>query len=190
MASGPSKEELEYFFKNSRQYFDELAKEYYNSDREYYDKYIAPFYNPITGKSQHNRLPLQIILVSAIVSVLFGLGIVTFFILTMENNTKNPEPESKQVPSNKTEVQPDSSYETTANTIIDTTIESLKNVSDYQKGLVYYNMKNYEKAEEYFKKVPSSDANYKDARHKINEIRSLNPNNKNSAKPRAPARAR
>ena len=42
---GPSKEELENYFKNSRQYFDELAKYYLESDREYYDKYIAPFYN-------------------------------------------------------------------------------------------------------------------------------------------------
>lgn len=44
MQSGPSKEELENYWKTSRAYFDELAEHYKTADPEYYEKFIVPFY--------------------------------------------------------------------------------------------------------------------------------------------------
>ena len=48
MNTGPSKEQIEVFYRTSRKYFDELAKQYYVRDREFYIKYFAPYYsNPL-----------------------------------------------------------------------------------------------------------------------------------------------
>jgi hypothetical protein len=56
MPSGPSKQELEMYWKDSRQYFDELARYYKESDKAYYDEYIAPFYsNLIQFQKQEKR---------------------------------------------------------------------------------------------------------------------------------------
>jgi tetratricopeptide (TPR) repeat protein len=192
MPTGPSKEELEYYFKNSRQYFDELAKQFYDTDREYYDEYIAPFYNPLTSAARSGKLPLRIILVSSMAAIIFGIGIATFFLITKEEKTTQDKqtsqenPAQKQIPAKKTDSQADTLF----NTIVDTTIAGLTNVSDYHKGLIYYNMKDYTKAEEYFKKVPADDMNYKDAQRKLDEIRSLNPSDRRYVKPRALERAR
>ena len=186
MQTGPSKEELENYFKNSRQYFDELAKEYYETDREYYDKYIAPFYNPLTGAARSSKLPVMIIIISAAFAIIFGAGVAMFFLLTQEEPAPNQTQQSKQNPSvqtpgKKNEVMPDTAF----NTIIDTTIAGLKDISFYHKGLVYYSMKDYSKAEEYLKKVPPDDMNYKDAQKKLTEIKSLSPSERRYIKPRA-----
>ena len=100
---------------------------------------------------------------------------------TQEKQTLKENPVQKQTPAQKTDTQADTLF----NTIVDTTIAGLKGVPDYHKGLVYYNMKDYTKAEEYFKKVPSDDMNYRDAQKKLEEIRSLNPRDKRYVKPRA-----
>src|SRR5688572_18103773 len=51
MAAGPSKEELEMYWQNSRQYFDELARHYQQADPAYYKEFIQPFYsNPFRSQ--------------------------------------------------------------------------------------------------------------------------------------------
>ena len=190
MPQGPSKEELEYYFKNSRQYFDELAKQFYDTDREYYDEYIAPFYNPIIGASRSGKLPLRIFLLASIAAIIFGIAVATFFLMTQEEPTQKESPATKQEPKNKSETKPGTKSDSLFNTIVDTTIENLQNVSDYHKGLIYYNLNDYSKAGDYFKKVPADDINYKDAMKKLDEIKSMNTGDRRYVKPRALERTR
>jgi hypothetical protein len=91
MPSGPSKEELEMYWKSSRQYFDELANYYKTSDPDYYNQFIAPYYsNPLYAISTKKRSGTPLITVIVSIAVLF-IGLIAagvFFLLSVE---KEPE---------------------------------------------------------------------------------------------------
>ncbi len=57
MAGGPSKEELQMYWQNSRQYFDELANHYRQADPEYYRAHIQPFYDNPFANVQRGKQP-------------------------------------------------------------------------------------------------------------------------------------
>lgn len=78
MESGPSKEQIDNFYRTSRKYFDELARHYYEKDKDFYIKYFAPYYtNPLYSSSKgipnlKARLILMVFLV-LIAGLIFGL---------------------------------------------------------------------------------------------------------------------
>ena len=83
MATGPSKEELEMYWKSSRQYFDELAKYYKTADPEYYDVYIGPYYRfrpAPTGAGGRSASPVLTTIISLII-LLIGLIAGIFMLL-------------------------------------------------------------------------------------------------------------
>jgi cytoskeletal protein RodZ len=100
MSSGPSKEELEMYWKTSRSYFDELAKYYKNSDPAYYNKFIAPYYsNPFIASGNRKSSGSSAISIIAAVVVLF-IGIAAaaiFYFVAAENEPveKTPKIEKK-----------------------------------------------------------------------------------------------
>ncbi len=167
--SGPSREELENYFKNSRPYFDELAKHYYETDRQYYNKYIAPFYGPFAGiapgkKGAGARIT---VLVASILVAVIGAGVA--FFVAME--TGSDEPGRKREIEDVREKPKKSSDKESI--IKDTVSSKLKELSDYERGVEYYESEDYDNAERYLKRVPVSDENYGDAQQKLIEIKVL-----------------
>jgi len=95
MASGPSKEELEIYWKQSRQYFDELASYYRTADPQYYNDYIAPFYNnPFTNiqgrKGSSSPLPVVFASIALLITGLIA-GAVFFILQVKEEKTIQKE---------------------------------------------------------------------------------------------------
>jgi hypothetical protein len=101
MAGGPSKEDLQMYWQNSRQYFDELANHYRQADPEYYRTYIQPFYNnpfanvPSSKRSGSGGAKLAIVAV-ALMILIAGAGAVFFLVLRSESLTENDKIEKKQ----------------------------------------------------------------------------------------------
>lgn len=95
MSSGPSKEELEMYWKTSRSYFDELAKYYKNSDPAYYNQYIAPFYsNPfIASGGKKSTGSSAITVITAVVVLFIGIAAAAvFYFLAAENEPPERTP--------------------------------------------------------------------------------------------------
>lgn len=159
---GPSKEELQNYWKSSRQYFDELAKHYYSSDRQYYDEYIAPFYNnsfstgPQTVTSR--RSPAITVFVALIVGVIAAAG-VAFFVL-IGNHESSYERNTKRIDSIDTVNTKDN-------------FDKKETDSPYIKGLKYLSEKDYEKAEYQLKNVPKDDPDYESAKQVLESIKYL-----------------
>lgn len=172
--SGPSKEELENYYKNSRAYFDELAKHYYETDREYYDEYIAPFYSPFMRVSAGSKSSApKLIFLMAVMLVVGIAGAVAFF-LNVENDSDTTEDE-KRIEDVKEKNQRDADEK---KIIKDTAQSRRKTLTDYEKGVEFYKLGDYSGAERYFKRVPESDKNYDDAQEKLKEIQELEKTNK------------
>jgi tetratricopeptide (TPR) repeat protein len=152
-AGKPSKEQLETYFKMSRQYFDQIAKQYYETDRAYYDKMIAPFYGPFSsissGAAKTGRRAAGV-LIGALLLVM-GLGAGIFILTTMETSPGGED--SDPVEEIETIEEPAS--------------------SDYDEGVLYFNQKEYERAELYFKKVGKDDDHYESAQQYLQEIKVL-----------------
>jgi tetratricopeptide (TPR) repeat protein len=174
--SGPSKEELENYFKNSRAYFDELAKHYYETDREYYNKFIAPFYSPFMriapggSSSAGTRI---IFLVAAV--LIAGIAAAVAFFISVESDTDLPK-DKQRIEDVKEKEQRDTEEKKITK---DTVTNKRKTLSDYEKGVEFYKLGDYTGAERYLKRVPESDKNYDDAQEKLNEIKELQKSDKN-----------
>jgi uncharacterized protein HemX len=169
-SDGPSKEELEYYYKNSRKYFDELANYYYNADREYYNKFIAPFYSTfaaITSSGKRGSKPALIVSLGAAVAALVVAGAVFFLVQTSRDTENEHDDKTEKVEKN---TQKNDEFEKIN---ADTSSENVKIQSDYQKGLKFFNQKDYDIAEKYFRKVGKTDENYRDAQKKIEEIENI-----------------
>jgi hypothetical protein len=173
-ADGPSKEQLEYYFKNSRAYFDELAKQFYETDREYYNKYIAPFYSgpfsgaPLAG-STSQRKPAFFVVVGALFTLLIG-GLVLFINLEQFDDSGNEQKKQVEDTQEKARSKPDERFRSPDSK---TETES----SNYEKGLKFFKQKNYDSAERYFNRVTKDDDNYDDAQNKLEEIKKLREEN-------------
>jgi tetratricopeptide (TPR) repeat protein len=172
--SGPSKEELENYFKNSRAYFDELAKHYYETDREYYDKFIAPFYSPFMRVSAGSKSSAPRAVFMAAILLAVGIAGAVAFFLTAENDSDNTQDE-KRIEDVKEKNQRDADEK---KIIKDTVSSKRKTLTDYEKGVEFYKLGDYTGAERYFKRVPESDKNYDNAQEKLKEIQELDKTNK------------
>jgi tetratricopeptide (TPR) repeat protein len=166
--AGPSKEELEYYYKNSRQYFDELARHYYATDRVYYDKNIAPFYSPfarITPQAGSSKVRPVIFSIAILIAVLTA-GIAVFLI-NFEQDSGDKE--IKSVEESKEPVK----KEITGQKKSTDTLSSRKYQIEYEKGLMYFNEKDYVNAERCFRRIPKSDKNYDNAQKMLKAIKEL-----------------
>jgi tetratricopeptide (TPR) repeat protein len=165
--SGPSHEELENYYKNSRPYFDELAKHYYETDRAYYNKYIAPFYGPFSGiVPGKNAAASKIsVLVAAILVAVIGAAVAFFLAVETDNPKEQKQIEDVKDKSKKNTDENGKSRDTDSN--------KRKKLSDYERGIEYYNLEDYSGAERYFRRVPKSDENYDDAQEKLEEIKEI-----------------
>jgi tetratricopeptide (TPR) repeat protein len=156
---GPSKEDLENYWKNSRPYFDEIAKFYFESDRQYYDEFIAPFYNnPFRRSGVQSSGGGAKIAVFAVMILVLGAAIGVFLLVNEQSDN------DKKV--NKEETQ--RTYQKQADA---TDSVSVKDANEYyEKGISYFNNEDYDNAEKYFKLVPRKDKNYPDAVRKLKKI--------------------
>jgi hypothetical protein len=93
MQSGPSREELSNYFKNSRQYFDELAQHYKDTDPEYYREFIEPFYrNPFySGSSNQKGCGLRFVFISIALVMIGGIALIVFFVIQQQQESDNNE---------------------------------------------------------------------------------------------------
>jgi hypothetical protein len=164
--SGPSREELENYFKNSRPYFDELAKHYYEADREYYDKYIAPFYSSFSaftsGSKTGKRTTASLAIAALLVALAAGFAV---FLIADRPDDVNYE----QI--KKTEEQGSDKYNREKPS--DTVFTKEGRQSDYEKGLQFFNQEDYDGAERCFRRVRKDDSNYNNAQEKLREIREI-----------------
>lgn len=175
MQSGPSKEELREYWKNSRQYFDELAKTYRESDPAYYEEYIAPFYrnpfntggSPVAGSAGKSR-PAVIMAALAVFILAAGAGAI-FFLLQSDNQSSGDNSKTETV---KKPVPLSDTVRTLAPPVPEPPPSSPGDI-DYEKGIKYFFERDYDNAEKYLKNVKSTDKNYADARKKLNEIRKI-----------------
>lgn len=188
MASGPSKEELEMYWQNSRQYFDELAKHYQQADPKYYKEFILPFYNnPFrskggsqsqsfsegiynTGQSPAGKKngPPAIALLGAVVAIA-GVGAVMYFVMGESQDKrsvkKDPVVIEKPVVADTTSTvkQPE----------VDEPVDP-----DFAIGKKLYLNKRYEQAENRLKRIKTDSPNYKEAQELLEEIQDIKLNEK------------
>ena len=155
--SGPSKEELQNYWKSNRQYFELLAKHYYASDRKYYDEFIAPFYSSAIGinvVTNRNR-SASVFVIAFLVALMTIAGILAFFLIQKTDKRDEIKLDTKDTLSNKYDKN---------NKVYD---------SDYMKGLMYISEKDYDNAEYYLKKVSKDEPDYKSAQQVLESIRYL-----------------
>ncbi len=172
----PSKEQLDSYYKTSRKYFDELAKQYYTNDREFYDNFFAPYYSNSLTRARGKGGMKIFIYVTAV--FMFSMAVLVFTLLFYKGYTLadiflfKDEPDETEVmyttesTSEKkiiTNNNPDSKFDTLA-------ISYLK--SDLEKGTYYYARKNYETSEKYLSKIEKNDKDYIGAQEILTMIKS------------------
>lgn len=158
---GPTREELADYFKNNRKYFDELARHYKISDPEYYDKYIAPFYSvPFVSSTVYRRGRPVVAVFAAGIAVLIA-GIVMFFLMSQNSIIEDVETDEEEIES---EIETDNINPPDSSGI-------LNELSNYDRGIMYFQLGEYDKAEKYLEQVPKDSKFYKDARLKLAEAK-------------------
>lgn len=172
----PSKEQIDYYFKTSRKYFDSLARQYQMTDVKFYQDYFEPYYNnPFKGAT--GKKAGRVVLLGVAIAVL-GVGASVFVFLSQDTNSNK----SKQIEESATH-QSTTSSETTTKTSaekksvtitepdgkFDTLAVSYMK-TDFEKGAYYYGRKNYEMAEEYLNRIKKSDREYYAAKDVLRRI--------------------
>ncbi len=181
MSNGPSKEDLEFYWQNSRQYFDELAEHYQQADPEYYRTYIKPFYdNPFRSTGKKNPTSVKSGAKFIVIAVLFlvaaGAGAV-FFLISKSTDTVEKKFEEKinKMVNPPEEKKSEEKVNETANE------EDTKDLSDEDKyiiGAKYISEKKYDKAVYYLKRIPPTSKRYEEAQQLIKSVKYLKKYNK------------
>ncbi|MBX7046563.1 MAG: hypothetical protein K1X86_12080 [Ignavibacteria bacterium] len=159
MESGkPSKEQLNYYYKTSRKYFDELARQYYENDREFYNQNFAQYYG-YKNFNWRRKPKITLGLLLGIFGFIIGVGFASYFIMkeTMPKNTYNNY-NKKAVVDEKNAESTDSKKEPKLDEIDSTVISYMNN--DFEKGTYFYNTGKYDIAKYYFEKVDKNDSDY------------------------------
>jgi hypothetical protein len=198
MPNGPSKQELEMYWQNSRQYFDELAAHYKKADPQYYKEYIEPFYtNPFAAASSGGKQKTgggkAAILIVAVLVLMFGVvaaaGLI-FYFGSQDSGTKEKDKYTKQV---EEELKKDENIRKELEK------EGLKLEEDVKKkneehstedpselspednfiiGSKYISEKKYDKAEYHLKKIKKGDKYYEQAQQLLENMSLLRKYNK------------
>lgn len=171
-----SKEQIEFYYKTSRKYFDELAAQYKSSDIKFYNENFAPYYsNPFKNTSGKKALP---VLVAGVLLAVAGLAVAFFFMNDRNETLKSTLAEER---ANSLQREQRNSMETKSKSTekvvpyepdIDTLgLSYLKNLkTDFEKGAYYYGRKDYDKAEDYLNKIGKKDEDYLAARDVLKKI--------------------
>lgn len=196
MQTGPSKGILAEYFKNNRQYFDSIARQYKDTDPEYYKTHIAPFYNnPFLSSSSAKKegCAIRSVFMVSILIIIAGVAAVSLF-LTKDNAEREPEKitdteiEKSIEQLGNDEVKPENIEKSLIPSDILDTMASVRTMSDYQKGVMYFKLGDYDKAEAYFSQVKREEPGFSDSRKKLSEIRKLR--NERTTEQETPARNR
>jgi len=181
MQTGPSKKILAEYFKNNRQYFDSIAKQYKETDPEYYNTHIAPFYNnpflASTASKKGGCAVRSVFLVSMLV-LIAGIAAVSLFLSKEKAERELDRAIDKEIEKSVEKIQSDEvktenlKKSLKPSDILDT-LTSVRKMNDYQKGVLYFNTGDYDKAEVYFSQVKRDDPGFSDARKKLSQIRKL-----------------
>lgn len=163
----PSKEQLDYYYKTSRKYFDELAREYYKNDKEFYNKNFAGYYG-YRNFTWRRKPKITVGLLLAIFGFIIGVGFVSYFIMkpSSPNNTYYKkslvdEKNAKSIDSKKIE-------SSSTDKLDSINLSYLK--TDFEKGTYFYNLREYDKAKPYFEKVDKTDRDYNFAQDVLKAI--------------------
>ncbi len=188
MTNGPSKQDLESYWQNSRQYFDELAKYYQTADPEYYRQYIKPFYdNPfrsVGSGSQGKGGGGKIIFIAVFMFLLIGLGSAGVFLFMGKSGSVKEKIEEltadKRDTEQKTVTKENTNTETTEPTEVepDSDPSLLSDEDNYIIGAKYIGEKKYDKAAWHLKQIKPGDKRYKEAQQLLESIKYLKKYNK------------
>jgi len=182
----PSKEQLDYYFKTSRKYFDELAAGYKVSDKKYYDEFITPYYGVFGQAKSGGGVKIFIFFMAIFMS---SMAVLAFVVLSQKGVTFDEmflfkdDPDETEVMYEivtTTEKKSTSSTETTTDSknkfnptqqkqIDELVMGNLK--TDLEKGFYYFGMENYDKAEEHLEKIQKGDKDYTPAQDVLKKIR-------------------
>jgi hypothetical protein len=189
MASGPSKQELEMYWNNSRQYFDELAKHYQETDPEYYKKHILPFYNnpfqntySAQNKTSGSRAAVMFVLITFI--GVMGIGAAAAFFMLRDSSTEFIEEQTKKVEESIIgkdlkefeTIEKDSKENTkdSKETVIDEEdSEGLNSDDHFIVGSKKIAEKDYDKAEYHLKKVKKGTQYYEQSQQLLKNMKYL-----------------
>ena len=180
----PSREQLEEHYKTSRKYFDDMAEHYKETDRDYYNSTIAPIIrkNRYSNAAGYNEMTAKRSMALTVVAVLVLLGVSmgVFFILSTSREEPNPVDELyEQMNEDGTQKAPAPVRETQRTiepdpSLQDGTEEGLDDtMSDFGKGVFYYDQAAYDQAASYFGKVKPGDPDYDQAQKYISEISTM-----------------
>ena len=181
MESGPSKQDLEMYWQNSRQYFDELAKYYQTADPGYYRKYMKPFYdNPFgsvySSGGKKSGGGAKILIFAFIGFFIVGLSAAGIFFFLGKSDAVKEKVEEITGDKNVKE-----NYQTTDKEETITTEEpekeedpsELSGEDNFIIGAKYIGEKKYDKAEYHLKKIKPGDKRYREAQQLLQSIKYL-----------------
>lgn len=194
MATGPSKQELEMYWQNSRQYFDELAKHYKQADPQYYKEYIEPFYsNPFRGtyESKQSRGGAGKAIIVIVALLVLGIaGAASFMIFYLGNDdtgSKELEKIIKDIDSEKKTVDKETTTEKESTDNNDVNKKPTENETDpdersdqdhFIEASKKISEKDYDKAEYHLKKVKKGSEYYEQAQQMLKNMKFLRQYNK------------
>ncbi len=191
MSTGPSKEDLELYWQNSRQYFDELARHYQTADPEYYRKYIKPYYdNPFRSaytapgqtKSTGGGAKFLVLMIAVAVLGIAGAGV--FFLVSQGDSVsqKIEQFSGNDEETTKRELKGKDSEKQEGTTLVEPEEEpSMEKLSDddlYIRGAKYISEKKYDEAVFELRKIKSGSKRYKEAQQLIESVKYLKKFNK------------
>jgi hypothetical protein len=184
MATGPSKQELEMYWKSSRAYFDELAKHYKAADPQYYNEYIQPFYaNPFHASSsgkQRSGGGAKLMVVIALFAVL-GVGAAAFFIMFAASEKDSPTVKERKTTTESPKEKRSESVEED-NVKGEDNIKGDDNSKDedgftpedhFIIGSKAIADKDYDKAEKHLKRIKPGQKYYKEAKELLENMKYL-----------------
>ena len=192
MATGLSKEDLETYWQNSRQYFDELARHYQTADPEYYKEFIKPYYdNPFRSMSSGQTAKSgsgggKIMVIAVFVLVLIGAASAgLFFIMGSSDSIKEKVEElatDKEITEQKTtkekKITREESGVTEEPPNPEENTEELTGEDNYIIGAKYIAEKKYDKAAWHLKQIKKGDKRYNEAQQLLESIKYLKKYNK------------
>lgn len=182
MTNGPSKQDLESYWQNSRQYFDELAKYYQTADPEYYRQYMQPFYdNPFrsVGKNSGSKGGGgRIIVFLFAVLLLVGIGTAGLFLFMGKSGSVKKKIEEMTGDNKVTEQTTTKEKTVTGENTEPTEVEpedpsGMSDEDNFIIGAKYIGEKKYDKAAWHLKQIKPGDKRYKEAQQLLESIKYL-----------------
>jgi hypothetical protein len=178
----PSKEQLESYFKMSRQYFDQIAKQYAETDKEYYNKMIAPFYGGFSGLTRPAGVTSSVS--SAGVKIFAALGFmiaimgvaVVIFVVGENRFGSGSDPDETETISQSVTSETTYTYSDTKTLTKDPKSKTEENdggMSHYELGEKYFTEQEWDKAEEHYKQVQPGDRHYQEVKIKLMAIKQI-----------------